>query len=267
MFKKLLIAALAVVVGVGVVSGTRLGSHLRLKWTKAAEWAKAQVPLSEEIERLKMEVVNLKQEDNHYYDQVARQERQVAKLKEKVTKARVALNSQETYIKEMRQALVDEKAGFVVYNGTRYDRKRVELDVRNEALRFLADEKLVKADESNLAVLEETLTSNKARLAGLALQRKEMDAQLLILERELAQQKLREQSAMVIDDGRYGKVSKEIEEARERFALQKAKAELRGEAEKGSIRAQEERKAEVQKLDQAIEDRFGPVDSKKLAEK
>jgi len=265
MCKKLLIAALAVVVGVGVVSGTRLGSHLRLKWNKAQAYLKEQVPLSEEIERLKMEVSNLNLEDERYFDQVARQERQVTKLKEKVNKARQALTTQETYIKTMRQALAEE-GQFVVYNGSRYDRKFAEADVRNEALRFLADEKLVKADEDNLTILEQTLTANKAKLNGLKIKRKEMETQLLVLERELAQQRLKEQSNLVIDDGRYGRINKEIEELRERFALMKTKSDLRGEAERGSIRAQEERKAEAQKVDQAIEERFGKIETSKRAE-
>jgi len=262
MFKKLFIAVLAVVVGVGVVSGTRLGSHLRLKWHKATAYINEQVPLESEIERLKMEVVNLKQADERYFDQVARQERQVVRLREKVGKARQALTAQETYIKQMRLALA-EPDQFVVYKGERYERKQVEGDVRNEAVRFIADEKLVKADQENLNILEETLSANKAKLGGLAVQRKEMEAQLLILERELAQQRLKEQTSVLVDDGRYGKVNKEIEELRERFALIKTKSELKGEAQKGSIRAHEERKAEAQKLDQAIEERFGKIETGK----
>jgi len=265
MFKKLFIAVLAVVVGVGVVSGTRLGSHLRLQWKKTCAAIQEQVPLESEIERLKMEVANLKQADERYFDQVARQERQVVRLRDKVSKARQALTSQETYIKSMRLALAED-GQFVTYKNERYERKQVEADVRNEAVRFMADEKLVKADQENLNILEETLAANKAKLGGLAVQRKEMEAQLLILERELAQQRLKEQSSVLVDDGRYGKVNKEIEELRERFALLKTKAELRGEAQKGSIRAQEERKAEAQKLDQAIEERFGKIEANRKAD-
>jgi outer membrane murein-binding lipoprotein Lpp len=267
MFKKLLIATLAVVVGVGVVSGTRLGSHLRMKWNKAAEWAKQQVPLSEEIDRLKMEVANLKQDDNHYFDLVARQKVQVDELKGRVNKARTALAKQESFIKEMRLALADENAKFVVYSGDRYPRARVEADVRTEALRFIADEKLLKADEENLSILEETLTANKAKLDGLALRRKEMEATVLQLEREMAQLRLKEQNNITIDDGRYGRVGKEIEEAQKRFSLEKAKSELKGEAQSGSIRAQAERKAATQKVDQTIEERFGKIEtSKKLTD-
>jgi phage shock protein A len=262
MFKKLFIAALAVVVGVGVVSGTRLGSHLRLQWRKTCAAIQEQVPLESEIERLKMEVVNLKQADDRYYDQVARQDRQVVRLRDKMSKARHSLTSQEAYIKSMRLALADD-GQFVVYKGERYDRKQVESDVRNEALRFMADEKLVKADQENLNILEETLAANKAKLANLGVQRKEMEAQLLVLERELAQQRLREQNSVIVEDGRYGQVNQQIEQVKERFELLKTKAALRGEAQQGSIRAREERKAEAQKLDQAIEERFGKIETSK----
>jgi phage shock protein A len=266
MCKKLLIAVLAVVVGVGVVSSTRLGSHIRLWWSKSSTWAKEQVPLESEIERLRMEVSNLSQEDDRYYDQVARQQRQVLKLREKVTKQRDALAKQEDYIKAMRAALAREEGAYVSFNGSRYDRTRAEADVRNEAARFLADEKIVKADEDNLAILEQTLATNKTELASLGLKRKQMEADLLILERELAQQRLKDQSNLVVDHGRYGKVAKEIEEVRERFAVLKTKSDLRGETAKGSIRAEEERKAAAQKLDQAIEARFGKTETKRVAD-
>jgi len=263
MCKKLLIAAIAIAVGVGVVSGTRLGSLLRLKWGQVQQHAKDSVPLEMEIERLKMEVANLSREDDRYYDQVARQKMQVKKLREKVSHSREALAARETEIKGMRQALTLE-GEFVVYNGTRYDRKDVEQQVRLDAAKFLADEKIVQADEGNLKILEETLGANKSKLDGLALRRKEMEAQLLVLERELAQQRLKEQSNLVVDDGRYGRLSKEIEEARERLDLQKTKSELRGDAGTGPVRATEEKKAKEQKLDKAIEERFGPVGGKKV---
>jgi outer membrane murein-binding lipoprotein Lpp len=265
MFKKLLIAALAVLVGVVLVSGTRLGSHLRLKWNKIDQWAKEQVPLSEEIDRLKMEVANLKQEDARYFDQVARQQVEVAELKARVTKSRASLTAQESYIKEMRLAL-SEGNNYVVYAGKRYDRKRVETDIRKEADQFFESEKVVKLEEENLSILEKTLTANKAKLETLALKRKGMEQQLLVLQCELAQQRLKDQNTIVINEGRYGKVSKEIEEARKRFALEKAKSELSGEPNVDSIRAEAERQAAEQKRTQTFEERFGSIETKKVIE-
>jgi len=263
MCKKLLIAVIAIAVGVGVVSGTRLGSHVRMAWSRAQQQAKDSVPLDMEIDRLKMEVANLSREDDRYYDQVARQKMLVKKLRDKVTHARETLTARENEIKGMRLALVNE-GEFVNFNGSRYERKDVEQQVRLDAARFLADEKITQADEANLRILEETLSANKSKLDGLALRRKEMEAQLLGLERELAQQRLKEQSNLVVDDGRYGRLTREIEEARERLDLQKTKGELRGESGTGPVRAQEEKKAKESKLDKAIEDRFGPLGGKKV---
>jgi peptidoglycan hydrolase CwlO-like protein len=258
MCKKLLIAAIALAVGVGVVSGTRLGSHIRLKWHKAQQWAHEQVPLESEIERLKMEVANLSREDDRYYDQVARQKLQVEKLRAQVAKNQEKLASRETEIKALREAL-SEGGEFVVYNGTRYSRKEAEADVKLEATAFLADEKILKADQDNLRILEETLAANKSKLDSLSLKRKEMQATLLVLERELAQQRLKEQTSLTVDDSRYNRVSKQIEEARERLELQRTKGELRGDSAKGPIRAAEEKKAKEQQLNKAIEERFGKI--------
>jgi len=258
MCKKLLIAAIAIAVGVGVVSGTRLGSHIRLKWHKAQQWAQEQVPLESEIERLKMEVASLSREDDRYYDRVAKQKMQVEKLRIRIAKNQAELTSRETEIKALREVLA-EGGEFVVFNGTRYSRKEAETDVRLEATRFLADEKIVKADQENLRILEETLAANKSKLDGLALKRKEMEATLLILERELAQQRLKEQTSLTVDDSRYNRVSKQIEEARERLELQRTKGELRGDSTKGPIRASEEKKAKEQKINKEIEERFGKI--------
>jgi outer membrane murein-binding lipoprotein Lpp len=264
MFKKMLIAALAVVVGVGLVSGTRLGSHLRYKFAKVCEYAKEQVPLEAEIERLKMEVNNLSREDNRYFDQTARQSVQVEKLQQRVNKVKNDLVVRETYITSLRTALVNE-GHFVVFNGGRVQKepKQIESELRIEALKFMADEKILKADEENLKILKETLAANKAKVDGLLLKRKEMEAQLLVLEKELAQQRLKEQGKLVIEDGRYGQVSKDIEELKERFELRKQKNELRNQAEQGTIRAELEKQVEAQKLDKAIEERFGKLEASK----
>lgn len=264
MFKKMLIAALAVVVGVGLVSGTRLGSHLRYKFGKVCEYAKEQVPLEAEIERLKMEVANLSREDNRYIDPTARQVLQVTELQRKVEKAKIKLDAQKEFITALRTALVND-AEYVVFNGarTKKDRKQIESELRSEALVFLADEKLLQADEENLQILKETLAANKAKLDGLALKRKEMEAQLLVLEKELAQQRLKEQGKLVIEDCRYGQVSKDIEELKERVELRKQKNELRTQAKHGTIRAELEKQVEAQKADKAIEERFGKLEASK----
>jgi phage shock protein A len=266
MFKKLLIAALAVFVGVAVLSGTRWGSFMRFNLHKAQDWAKDQVPLQAEIDRLKFEVRNLAQEDERYYDQLARQKMKVEELKKKVDAGRKALTKREDFVKDLRQALTQE-GDFVVFHDGRQPRTRVETEYRSEALNFLADEKVLKADEANLAVLQKTLAANEAEVAKLKLQRKEMEAQLNILESELAQQRLEEQNRRITDDGRQGNVAKQIKELTDRFSREKIKAEYRNKPQTGSLRDEEEAKARDEQQKAAIDARFGPVDPAKVVSK
>jgi hypothetical protein len=259
MCKKLLITALAVVVGLAVLNGTKLGSLLRYKFQKAGEALQDQIPPETEIGRLRMELDQLAREDERYYDQVARQVQEVKKLRDRVTTDRTALAKREGEIRGMREALANEEATFVSFNGERYPRKDVETQLRLDARKFLADEKAVKADEEHLQLLEETLAINKTKLNDLVVRRKEMAARLQTMEKELAKERLQAQSQMNVDGGAYGKLNKEIDALESRFEINKTKRELRGDSSQGPIRAAEEKKAEEAKLDKEINDRFAPV--------
>lgn len=268
MCKKLLIAALAVVVGVGVVSSTRLGSHIRLWWNKGSNWAKQQVPPETEIERLRMELSRLSSLDERYYDQVARQKRDVRKLREKLSKDKTSLTKLEREIKSMRTALLDETEKVVVDLGngrTEYSRENVLAQIREDAQRFFTDAEAVKADDEHLRELEKTLAINEQKLKDLELTRKKMAVRLVQLEKELAQERrLQTQSEMTLDDSQYAKVNKEIEELEGRIESMKIKRDLRGQSTRGPIRAQEEAKEADRKLDRQIDDYFGKSEIKKV---
>jgi len=259
MCKKLLIAALAVVIGVGVVSGTRLGSHFRLWWTQSSTWAKNQVPPETEVERLRMELARLGQLDDRYYDQVARQQREVRKLRDKVTKDQASLAKLEGEIKAMRLASAEERE-LVSFNGREYRRVEVQEQIREDAQRFFADEAAVKADEAHLKELEKTLSINQGKLKDLDLVRKNFSVKLRTLEKELAQERrLQTQNNMVLDDSQYSRLNKEIEELENRIEDMKTKRELRGQSTRGPVRAQMEAQEQLKKQEKQIEERFGPA--------
>jgi predicted nucleic acid-binding Zn-ribbon protein len=262
MCKKLMIAVLAIVVGVGVVSGTRVGSHFRLWWNKSSTWAKNQVPPETEIERLRMELDRLSKLDDRYYDQVARQKLEVKKFRDKLSKEQAALVKLEGEIKAMRLALNDETE-FVTYNGSRYARTAVEAQVREDAPKFLADEAGIKADEEHLKEMEKTLAINEGKLKDLDVVRKKMAARIRHLEKDLAQERrLQTQNQLTLDDSHYSTLTKQIDELEGRIENMKAKRELRGQSIRGSVRQAEEAKEEAKKLDQLTEQRFGKVPGK-----
>jgi len=141
----------------GRLSSTRLGSHIRLWWNKSSDWAAKQVPPETEIDRLKMELDNLTRLDDRYYDQVARQKRDVQKLEAKLKTDKANLAKRETELKEMRLVLAS-KDDKVVFHGFSKDKVQEQFNV--DFKQFLADEEGVKADDQNLEELRGTLREN-----------------------------------------------------------------------------------------------------------
>jgi len=267
MCKKLLIAAIAIAVGVGVVSGTKLGSHIRLKWHKAQTWVEEQIPLETEIERLRMELKQLGNDDARNYDQVARQQYDLNKRREKLTKDTAALEKLANDVREMRAALTEE-GQFVAFNGTRYKRAEVEEQQRLDGAKYLADREAVKADEETLKILEQTLDGNKAKLKNLEVTRKKMETRLALLEKELARQHaLALQNKFNVDDSGYARINQDINKVEDRIGVMKTKTELVGESSKGPIRTTEVKKNAVDKQEEALNAIFGPIEPKKVANK
>jgi hypothetical protein len=59
MLKKLLIAVVAVAVGLTVVKSTKVGSLMRVKWNEATAWCNKQIPVPDEIASLRLQIANL----------------------------------------------------------------------------------------------------------------------------------------------------------------------------------------------------------------
>jgi len=257
MCKKLLIAALAVVVGVGVVSGTRLGSHFRLWYTKSSHWAKEQVPPEVEIDRLKMELENLARLDDRFVDEVARQKIEVKKLETDVTGKKVSLARTESFLRNLRAALA-EKGEFVSVNGSEYARDKAQREFELEFKQFLAAEKCVKADDEVLTALKSRLSESEQRVAELGTRRAEMKARLQTLAAHLERERrLQAATSVVVDGNRYSALNKQLDELQERIDAMGLKREMKGTASPQSIRAQEEAKVQQKQLDKLAEERFG----------
>jgi hypothetical protein len=264
MCKKLLIAALAIVVGVGVVSGTRLGSHFRLWYNKSSCWAKNQVSPETEIDRLKMELDNLGRLDDRYFDQVARQKREVVKVEKKLKLDQEALAKLSGELKGMRVALKNE-GEFVVFNEKQYPRDQVQEQFNLDFKRFLTSEEGVKADEQHLEAIKTTLKESEQKVQELATVRAKMKVRLQTLAAKLERERrLQNQGSVSIDDSRYSTISKQLDELEDRIESMEIKRDMKGSSGKGPIRIQEEAREEQKKLDKLAEERFGNKPSTKV---
>jgi hypothetical protein len=257
MCKKVLIAALAVVVGLAVVKGTWLGSHMRLKFSNARHWVQDRVPPEQEISRLRMEVDNLAREDDKYYDKVARMAVDVDNQEIGLGKMRTNLNREEVRIRKLKNELT-EGVEFVRLDGVRYTRT----DLRIGAVAFKNAEETLKSKEANLEARKRHLALERKKLAELRNKRDEMRTELQRLETALAEERQAQAaSECTIDDGGYRQIRKDMDSVRDRINVLKKKRELRGEFQQPTV----DPKVSEQdtQADKFLETRFG--DKKEVA--
>jgi len=259
MFKKVLIAALAVVVGLVVVKSTWLGSHVRLRCNSARNWIESQVPPEQEISRLRMELGNLGKEDDKHYDKVARMAIDVENREKKLAELRTNLTRQESRIRRLKSELSDVEFTRLE-DGVRYTKS----DLRNDAIAFRNAEDNLKTQEANLEARKRHLALERKKLAELGNQRATMATELLRLETALAEERQAQAaSESTIDDSSYRQIRKDMDSVRDRINVLKKKRELRGEFQPNAPTSKAS-ELDVQ-ADKYLDARFGP--SKEVARK
>jgi len=250
MCKKVLIAALAVVVGLAVVKGTWLGSHLRLRWKEAREAARASVPPEQEIARLRMELGNLAREDDKHFDKVARMWASVEKMDREVNEIKTRRSREEARLKKLRGDLKDTE--FVLYQGSKYTMD----DLRADALAFQQAEESYKSKEANLQARKKHLNLEKKKLSELRLTREKMATDLQRLETALAEERhAPAASESCIDDSGYLRLRKDMESLKEGLDVLKKARQLKGELRIDTV--SEEAKKQNEQADKYIDARFG----------
>jgi len=256
MCKKVVIAALAVVVALAVVKGTWLGSHIRL-WKQNLRTAiRDRVPPEQEIQRLRMELANLDREDDKHFDKVARQGVDLQKLEREVSLLKKDLVNRENSIRNLKTSLTGNEE-FVTVGGERFSRTDVKTQLRLSAQSFQVEEERLHSKEAQLASKRQVYEINKKKLSELKLARQQMLTDLQRLETALVEERQAQaQEAGTLNDTHYIKIRKEMDTVRDKIEVLKQTRVLKREVQ-GPVRAAEERKEENTKLDSYIESRFG----------
>jgi len=226
MFKKVLIAALAVVVGLAVVKGTWIGSHLRMRCNSVRTWVSERVPPEQEIARLRMELANLAREDDKFFDKVARLAVDVDNAEKAIGKVRTKLSQQEARIRKLKGELTEGVVFVELNNGVKYTRA----DLRNDAVAFKNAEENLKSQEASLEARKRHLALERKKLSELKNKRAEMATDLQKLETALAEERQAQAaSESTIDDSNYRQIRKDMDSIRDKIQVLKKKRELRGE--------------------------------------
>jgi len=267
MCKKVLISAVAVAFRMGVASQTKLPSYLRMVVRNSKCWMNRQVTPETEIARLRMEVERLEKEDAQYFDKVARQRLEVKNCESKLAKDRVTLASLGKRIKDLRTVLAEAKKSdlkSVSYKDlTEVKLTDVQKQIDIDFDRYEPLEAAVESQNAYLVSLKTALAQNEKKLFGLKKARQEMLTQLQKLENELNEMKqARAAEGAVLDDSSYGRVQKDIEALKQRLALEKEKAKLKGTLGKGPIEQAEEAREKQAEREKRIDAKFGPTSSR-----
>lgn len=251
MCKKIVIAALAVGLGLAVAKGTWLGSHLRMKANRVFHSVRNSVPPEQEIARLKHEVKNLQRDDERHFDKVARMIVAVEKLDREVAGIRNNLTKEEARLRALSEELTGNRT-FVMHGDRRYTKD----DLRAEALAFKTAEENLKSKEANLDAQRRHLSLERQKLTQLRTIREQMATELQKLETALAEERHAQAAReSTIDDSGYRRLRRDMESVRERIEVLKKKRELRGEI--GSFNLDNKTRERNQQADAFIDQRFG----------
>jgi chromosome segregation ATPase len=238
MFKKVWIAALAVVVGLVVLglTGTKAGGLLRMKWRGAQSWAAKQVTPETEIELINEKLESLKKEDRRFVDQIVRYEIKADNLKKQVETKRVAVANLDREVREMFVSLKTEGER-VSFRSSEFSRAEMQRQVRQDAEKLQRLEASLKADEAQVAELTETRNLYATRLAELRAERESMRTELQRIQNALLAERLaREKGKIESDDGGLSAVRHDMNELKTRVQVMTKTRELQSSTDDGPVR-------------------------------
>jgi hypothetical protein len=260
MCKKVLIAALAVVVALGVIKvasggkGPSCCSHIRLWFKQAGAALEERIPPEQEIARLRMELKNLEGEDSKAFEQVARQAVEVEKLEARVNTLKDQLTGDEKRIRTMKTSLTGDSQ-FVTFEGHRESRARLEGRLLSAGAQFEVDEARLNSMEEQLAAKKQAYDLNHEKLRARKLERQKMLTELQRLETALAKERQAEaREENTLDDSSYLRIRKDMDKVRDRIAVLKKVRDLKGEGNEEKAAAE---RREQERRKQYIEKRFG----------
>jgi len=272
MLKKVVIAGLAVAVGVAVLAwlSPKLISTIRYTAEQAVQSAEDAVPLETEIGRLRSEVKRLENDEHTYYSQVAKQAVEVDKLRKDVDDTMANMDKQWSNIEAMRKDLGDTERTSFKYGARKFGRDEVTEQLARDFKSYENCEKELKAKKELLSAADKSLAASEDQLGSLKGTRKDMQTELEQLEADLKLVRLKEaQTNLVVNDTDYGQVKSDIGKLRDKIATRQKALDYQGKFANGTIdatasRDQPDEKELIKQIDEKRNGHKG--DGKNVAE-
>jgi chromosome segregation ATPase len=205
MCKKLLIAAVAIVVGLTVVRHTSFGSWLQVWWHDARQSMERQIPPEAQVKRLANEIDKIDRDIKKNLSNLAGQKVDCQLLEERITSLRASQNQLKDDIAAMTRLLDSrtEKVSFkdVTYRATDLARK---LDLATTLYTTRRGE--LKNKEELLAQKKQALEAAEQRITAMRDQKEQLRVSCEKLKTRIELLRLRQMEARVdLDDSQVGR--------------------------------------------------------------
>src|SRR4051794_16467405 len=226
MLKKLLIAAVAVVVGMAVVSRTSVGSLMHVWWKDAARCCERAVPPEVRIKQLQVEIDRIDQDIKKNLGRLAAQQVDCKVLEENVAGLREETGRLKDNVSAMAKA-VDADVERVNFQGTSFS-KPILTRRLDGAVNTL---KLKKAELANKEKLlegrKQTLEVAHQRISDMCAQREQLRVTVAQLETRVEMLKLQQQQAKVeLDDSQVGRCNELVSQINRQLAQWEEESKL-----------------------------------------
>lgn len=264
MLKKLLIAVVAVAVGLTVVKSTKVGSLMQVKWHEATAWCSKQVPVPDEIASLRLRIADLGKDTKTHCQVIAEEMVAVDNLQREVSENEARLEQQKKKITAMRDALTDGGTQKVVLGERTFSRGQVQKQLVRDFDLYKTCEAQLAAKKKLLESRQECLAKAKEQLTAMQDTRRDLEVQVSQLEAEYNTLKVAQtKSKFALDDSNLSKVKEGVQALRNRIAAESKAAALLTEVGDGEITASDTVK--TKDLLKEIDNHFGKDSGKVVA--
>jgi chromosome segregation ATPase len=186
--KKTVLAAVAVAIGLVLVSRTSWGEY---GWTKVKSAFKAHISPEMQIERMAQEISKLDGQIDKGWTLVAQREKELEKLKKDIQTTQAYLEQKKA---DMSAAATDLEAGvkFVNYNGAKISDKAARRQLQDDVRIYEAKKKTLTSQEKLLESLEREYVAVKANQAELVNAKQQLADRLASIKADLETLKVAE---------------------------------------------------------------------------
>lgn len=231
MCKKLVLAAVAILVGTAVVRHTSFGSLAQVWWHDAKRAVERQVPPEVQIKQLEVEVGKIDRDIRNNLSRLAAQEVATQNLEEEVAKLRESQTAFRANIDAMAQGLkkIDGTKDRVAVNGHNYRASELAIKLEAEVAKFENKKSELKSKEKVLDLKKQALEAAHDRISAMADQKERLRVTIAKFE---ARQELNRLNAMRdgvgidLDDSQVARCNEMVTRINTRLAEEDKRLEL-----------------------------------------